>query len=72
MLRVAVDSGGCSGFAYQFELDNEVHDDDRIYEHNGAKVIVDEISLEVTLPPTTSVFVNSRTENTDGVHRPPF
>eukprot|EP00729_Bicosta_minor_P012045 gene12045-30325_t len=34
MLRVAVDSGGCSGFAYQFELDNEVHDDDRIYEHN--------------------------------------
>jgi Fe-S cluster assembly iron-binding protein IscA len=30
MLRVAVDSGGCSGFAYQFEMDNEVNDDDKV------------------------------------------
>ena len=42
---MAVDSGGCSGFAYQFELDDEVNDDDRIYEHQGAKVIVDEASV---------------------------
>lgn len=47
MLRVSVDSGGCSGFAYQFELDDEVLDDDTVFERSGAKVVVDEISLEL-------------------------
>jgi len=30
-LRVLVDSGGCSGFQYKFELDTALHDDDRYY-----------------------------------------
>jgi hypothetical protein len=35
MLRVAVDSGGCSGFAYQFEMDTEVGEDDKVRVRHG-------------------------------------
>lgn len=46
-LRVAVSGGGCSGFQYGFSLDDERHDDDRIFERDGVKVILDEVSLDV-------------------------
>lgn len=45
MLRLAVSGGGCSGFQYGFTLDDKRHDDDRVFEHDGAAVIVDEVSL---------------------------
>jgi len=47
-LRVMVDSGGCSGFAYQFNLVDKAdfEEDDSTFEHNGASIVVDEISLE--------------------------
>ena len=47
MLRVAVSGGGCSGFQYGFSLDAAVGDDDRIFEENGAKLVIDEVSLDV-------------------------
>jgi iron-sulfur cluster insertion protein len=46
-LRVAVSGGGCSGFQYGFSLDNELKDDDLLYEKNGIEVVVDEVSLDL-------------------------
>ena len=44
-LRVAVKGGGCSGFQYQLALD-EQRDGDKIFEHDGIRSIVDELSLQ--------------------------
>lgn len=46
-LRVFVTGGGCSGFQYGFEFDSAVNDDDRVAERAGAKVVIDEVSLEL-------------------------
>ena len=45
-LRVAVDSGGCSGFMYQYKLVNSINEDDFILESDGIKVAVDSISQQ--------------------------
>ncbi len=47
MLRLTVSGGGCSGFQYQFSLDTSVNDDDRVFERDGARLVVDEVSLEL-------------------------
>lgn len=44
-LRIMVDGGGCQGFEYVFKPETTVHDDDHVFEKNGAKILVDEISL---------------------------
>ena len=43
-LRVAVRGGGCSGFQYQLALD-EKRDGDKVFEHDGIRILVDEHSL---------------------------
>ncbi len=45
MLRITVNGGGCSGFQYAFDLDDKKNDDDITFEHNGAAVVTDEVSL---------------------------
>ncbi|MEX2644324.1 MAG: iron-sulfur cluster insertion protein ErpA [Acetobacterales bacterium] len=47
MLRVMVNGGGCSGFQYSFDLDEARNDDDRLFEHDGVKLVVDEVSLDL-------------------------
>jgi iron-sulfur cluster assembly protein len=44
-LRVAVKNVGCSGFAYTYELIDDLHADDHLFEGHGAKVAVDPTSL---------------------------
>jgi iron-sulfur cluster assembly accessory protein len=44
-LRVSVEGGGCSGFSYKFDLDNEPGDDDIVLERDDAKVLIDQVSL---------------------------
>lgn len=46
MLRLAVTGGGCSGFQYQFSFDDAANEDDRAFENDGVKVLVDEVSLD--------------------------
>ena len=46
MLRVAVTGGGCSGFQYNFTLDDTRTDDDLIIERDGATVLIDSMSLD--------------------------
>jgi len=43
-LRVAVTDGGCSGFSYKLDFDNEQRGDDVVLERNGVKVYVDRSS----------------------------
>ena len=45
-LRVAVDGGGCSGFSYRFDFADAPNDDDLLIERDGARVVIDEMSLE--------------------------
>jgi iron-sulfur cluster assembly accessory protein len=45
MLRVAVNGGGCSGFQYEFDLVHELQGDDVTIERDGARAVVDEMSL---------------------------
>ena len=47
MLRLAVSGGGCSGFSYGFSLDADVTADDRVFECHGAKLVVDDVSLDL-------------------------
>lgn len=44
-LRLGVKKAGCSGFAYTFDIAQEVLDGDTVFENFGAKVLVDEASL---------------------------
>lgn len=46
MLRLSVTGGGCSGFQYNFTLDDSRMDDDLVIEKDGATVLVDPMSLE--------------------------
>lgn len=46
-LRISVSGGGCSGFQYGFTLDDQQHDEDRVFERDGVSVLVDEVSLDL-------------------------
>tara|TARA_B100000780_G_scaffold112687_1_gene78926 strand:- start:4865 stop:5233 length:369 start_codon:yes stop_codon:yes gene_type:complete len=44
-VRVGVKSGGCSGLSYDLNFDKLVNSDDKVYEDNGVKIIVDSKSF---------------------------
>ena len=45
-LRVFVAGGGCSGYQYDFTFDDTKTGDDILIEKDGARVLVDQVSLE--------------------------
>jgi iron-sulfur cluster insertion protein len=47
MFRVTVNGGGCSGFQYDFKLDDHLNDDDLTFERDGAVLVTDETSLDL-------------------------
>lgn len=47
ILRVSVSGGGCSGFQYGIGFDNAVHEDDLVFERDGVRLAVDDVSLDL-------------------------
>ena len=44
-VRVGVKSGGCSGLSYDLNFDNSINNEDKVYEDNWVKIIVDNKSF---------------------------
>ena len=44
-VRVGVKSGGCSVLSYELKFDSEIKKEDKIYEDNQVKIIVDKKSI---------------------------
>ena len=44
-IRVGVKSGGCSGLSYELNFDKNKLDNDKVFEHNGIKIVVDKKSF---------------------------
>lgn len=45
-LRVFVTGGGCAGFQYGFTFDEDVAEDDTMFEKNGVKLLIDAMSYQ--------------------------
>ncbi len=45
IIRVAVQGGGCSGLMYQLDFDSEIKENDKIFENQGIKILVDKKSM---------------------------
>ena len=44
-VRVGVKSGGCSGLSYDLKFDKENQEEDKVFEDNNVKIIVDKKSF---------------------------
>ncbi|VFP88073.1 iron-sulfur cluster insertion protein ErpA [Candidatus Erwinia haradaeae] len=45
-LRVYIIGGGCGGFQYGFNLDDQIHDGDITVKNTGVVLVIDSISLQ--------------------------
>ena len=45
LLRICIKEGGCSGFSYKLDFDQNVGEKDKIFESQGVKLLVDSKSL---------------------------
>ena len=57
MLRLAVDGGGCQGFEYRFDFSDDMAADDKVFEKDGVKLVIDATSLPL-LAGSTVDFIN--------------
>jgi iron-sulfur cluster assembly protein len=44
-VRVGVKSGGCSGLSYELKFDQQLEQDDKLFEDNEVRILVDKKSL---------------------------
>ncbi|MEC7454609.1 MAG: iron-sulfur cluster assembly accessory protein [Bacteroidota bacterium] len=44
-VRVGVKSGGCSGLSYDLKFDNALGEDDKLFEDNDVRIVVDKKSF---------------------------
>jgi len=44
-VRVGVKSGGCSGLSYELDFDDKVEEEDKVFEDNSVRIIVDKKSF---------------------------
>ncbi len=44
-VRVGVEGGGCSGLMYKLDFDHVLGEDDKVFEDNGVKVVIDKKSF---------------------------
>ncbi len=75
-IRVGVVGGGCSGFQYSMDFENEQKDGDQVYEQGGVKVYLDPMSAMylqgvtvdyvVGLQGAGFKFINPNAKNTCG------
>jgi len=68
-LRVGVKNVGCSGFAYTYELVDDLRADDHVFEGHGAKLAVDSRSL-VFVDGSRFDFVSEGMNKAFKVHNP--
>jgi iron-sulfur cluster assembly protein len=40
-IRVSVTSGGCSGLSYKMDFDNELQENDQVFDDNGVRIVTD-------------------------------
>ncbi len=45
-MRLAVKKAGCSGFAYVIDFADELKDNDRVFENDGVKVVINDSDLD--------------------------
>ena len=55
-VRVGVKSGGCSGLSYDLNFDDSYNGEDKVYEDNNIKIIVDKKSLLYLIGTTLEYF----------------
>ena len=75
-IRVGVKGGGCSGLMYNLDFDNVMKEDDKEFEDNGIKIVVDKKSFLYLVGTTLDfsgglngkgfVFVNPNADRTCG------
>lgn len=73
-LRIYITGGGCSGFQYNFKLDDKIYDGDIVIENLGIQLVTDGMSLQYliggkvdyieTLEGSKFIFLNPNAKTT--------
>ena len=45
-LRVGIEGGGCSGFQYVFDFEENIESDDIVFENDGMRLVIDPLSFQ--------------------------